>query len=167
MVKFRRGLDPQIQNAMATMENGCPSDTAPIAWYKAARNVDQNRASNEAFWSAHHTPAPSSLCPLAVPPLAPRPPLVQAQAQPTPDHPIPLEVDGNQRRALVPPSCYCCGKPGHKVPDCPLHFDVQALTIAELKAELEARFAKQDAILVEDCLSTADERVEDFQQDDE
>ena len=43
VVKFRRGLDPQIQNAMATMANGRPSDTTPITWYKAARNVDQNR----------------------------------------------------------------------------------------------------------------------------
>ena len=77
-----------------------------------------------------------------------------------------MEVDGNQRRAPVPPSCYRCGKPGHKVPDYPLHFDVQALTIAKLEAELEARFAKQDAVPVEDCPSTADERVEDFQQDD-
>ena len=80
VVKFRRGLDPQIQNAVATMANGQPSDTALIAWYKAARNVDQNRASNKAFWSAHCTPAPSSLHPLAVPPLAPRPPSVQLQA---------------------------------------------------------------------------------------
>jgi hypothetical protein len=36
VVKFRRGLDPQIQNAVATMAIGCPSDTAPMAWYKAA-----------------------------------------------------------------------------------------------------------------------------------
>ena len=76
-----------------------------------------------------------------------------------------MEVDGNWRRALVPPSCYCCGKPGHQVPDCPLCFDMQALTIAELETELEARFAKQDAIPVEDCPSTTDGRVEDFQQD--
>ena len=67
-------------------------------------------------------------------------------------------------KALVPPSCYHCGKPGHKVPDC---FNVQALTIAELEAELEARFAKQDAVLAEDCPSTIDEGVEDFPQDDE
>ena len=114
VVKFRRGLDPQIQNAMATMANGQLSDTAPTAWYKAARNVDQNRASNETFQSTHCTPAPNSLCPLAVPVLALRPPSVQAQAWPTPDHPIPMEVDGNWRRALVPPSCYCCGKPSDK-----------------------------------------------------
>ena len=95
VVKFRRGLDPRIQNAVATMANGRPSDTALTVWYKATRNVDQNRASNEAFRSAHHTSAPDSLHPPAIPLLAPRPPLVQAQARPPPDYPIPMEVDGN------------------------------------------------------------------------
>ena len=59
------------------------------------------------------------------------------------------------------------GKPRHKVPDCPLHFNIQALTIAELEAELEAKFAKQDAIPAEDCPSTTDEGVKDFPQDNE
>ena len=44
-------------------------------------------------------------------------------------------------------------------------FDIQALTIAELEAELEVRFAKQDAIPAENCPSTTDEGVEDFPQD--
>ena len=44
-------------------------------------------------------------------------------------------------------------------------FDIRALTIAELEAELKARFAKQDAIPAEDCPSTTDEGVEDFPQD--
>ena len=77
VVKFRRGLDPQIQNAVMTMANGRPSDTTPTAWYKAARNVDWNRASNEAFWSAHHTPAPNLFRPPAIPL---KPPSVQAQS---------------------------------------------------------------------------------------
>ena len=80
VVKFRRGLDLQIQNAVATMANGQPSDTAPTAWYEAARNVDQNRASNQAFQFAHCTPAPNSLHSLAAPLLALRPPSAQAQA---------------------------------------------------------------------------------------
>src|SRR6202522_1961710 len=58
VVKFRRGLDPQIQNAVATMTNGRPSDIAPTAWYEAARNIDQNRASNEAFQIAPQSPFP-------------------------------------------------------------------------------------------------------------
>ena len=66
VVKFRKGLDPQIQNAVATMTNRRPSNTAPTAWYKAARNMDQNRAFNEAFQSPHRTRTPlsSPLCSL-------------------------------------------------------------------------------------------------------
>ena len=52
VVKF---LDLQIQNAVAKMTNRHPSDTTLTAWHEAARNIDQNRASNEAFWSTHHT----------------------------------------------------------------------------------------------------------------
>ena len=53
VVKFRKGLDPQIQNTIATMAYGCPSNTSPDDWYKAAKNVDQNCAANEAFKLAY------------------------------------------------------------------------------------------------------------------
>jgi Retrotransposon gag protein len=59
VVKFRRGLSPQIQNVVATMAAGRPSDASPHAWYKMARTVDQNRAANEAFFSAQRTFTPS------------------------------------------------------------------------------------------------------------
>ena len=42
VVKFRKGLDLQIQNTIATMAYGRPSDLIPDAWYEAAKNVDQN-----------------------------------------------------------------------------------------------------------------------------
>ena len=32
VVKFRRGLNPQIQNAVATMSSGRPSDANPVKW---------------------------------------------------------------------------------------------------------------------------------------
>jgi hypothetical protein len=78
-----------------------------------------------------------------------------------------MDVDGNQRKTLIPPSCYHCGKPRHKVPDCPLRFDIRALTTGELEAELEARFARQDTILAEECPSIAEEAtlVADFFSD--
>ena len=46
VVKFRKGLDPQIQNTIAMMAYGRPSDASPESWYEAAKNVDQNRAAN-------------------------------------------------------------------------------------------------------------------------
>ena len=56
VVKFRKGLDPQIQNTIAMMAYGCPSDSSPENWYEAAKNIDQNRAANEAFKTAYRTP---------------------------------------------------------------------------------------------------------------
>src|SRR5882757_169635 len=61
VVKFRRGLNPQVQNVVATMTAGRPSDTFPTAWYEAARNVDQNHASNEAFQSSFCSSTPARL----------------------------------------------------------------------------------------------------------
>src|SRR6202522_3225017 len=56
VVKFRRGLDPHIQDAIATMTSGCPSDKILSLWYNAAWTLDQNRATNDAFWSFYRLP---------------------------------------------------------------------------------------------------------------
>src|SRR6201996_29837 len=37
VVKFRKGLDPQIQNTIAMMAYGRPSDASLEDWYEAAR----------------------------------------------------------------------------------------------------------------------------------
>ena len=42
VVKFQKGLDPQIQNSIATMPYGRPLDTSPSDWYKAEKTIDQN-----------------------------------------------------------------------------------------------------------------------------
>ena len=42
VVKFWKGLDPQIQNTIATMPYRRPLDTSPENWYKAAKTIDQN-----------------------------------------------------------------------------------------------------------------------------
>ena len=67
VVKFRRVLDPQIQNAIATMASGRPSDLVPIQWYGAARTIDLHWATNKAFRSSYRapTPGPSQLHPVA------------------------------------------------------------------------------------------------------
>ena len=40
------------------MAYGQPSDNSPDDWYAAAKNIDQNRTSNQAFESAYQTPEP-------------------------------------------------------------------------------------------------------------
>jgi hypothetical protein len=170
VVKFRRGLDPQIQNAVATMSSGRPSDIAPTAWYEAARNVDQNRASNEAFRSTLRapTPFPNHLRPPAH--SSPRPPpLTQAHIRPTPDNPVPMDVDRLRKKLTTTLQCYRCGLPGHTVPNCPRRYDVRVWTNEELEEELATRFAKMDSVAPEDCPSVTEEAlpVSDFPQDNE
>ena len=170
VVKFRRGLDPQIQNAVATMTNGRPSDIAPTAWYEAARNIDQNRASNEAFRSAHRTSVPLSNN-LRTPTFqsAPRPPLTQAHVKPTPGHPVPMDIDANRRRNQLSPTCFRCGKSGHKVPDCPRQYDIRVWSVEDLEAELQLRLAMRDVVPPEDCPTVSEEEVatKGFPQDNE
>ena len=59
VIKFQRGLNAQIQNTVATMAAGRPSDRNPTQWYNMARMVDENRAANEAFASSHQCPVPN------------------------------------------------------------------------------------------------------------
>jgi hypothetical protein len=42
VVKFRRGLDPKIGDAVATMAANRPDDLDPEGWYEAAVRIDQN-----------------------------------------------------------------------------------------------------------------------------
>jgi hypothetical protein len=56
VVKFRRGLDPKIGDAVATMAANQPDDLDPEGWYEAAVRIDQNRAMNAAFRGSIETP---------------------------------------------------------------------------------------------------------------
>jgi hypothetical protein len=49
VVKFRRGLNPSIADAVATMASGRPDDLDLEAWFEAAIRFDQNQAANAAF----------------------------------------------------------------------------------------------------------------------
>ena len=64
VVKFRRGLNAQIQNVVATMASGRPSNTSPDEWYSMAQIVDQNRVvcitGNPRVTPALPLPLPSS-----------------------------------------------------------------------------------------------------------
>jgi hypothetical protein len=113
VVKFQRGLNPVIADAVAMMAAGRPDDLDPEAWYKAAIWIDQNQAANAAFRSAHQPPfQPKPITTqFAQIPQAPFPNrqnfahlpvttsshqnfLTQfAHAQPTPGNPVPMDVD--------------------------------------------------------------------------
>ena len=173
MVKFRRGLNPQIQNAVATMSSGRPSNANPDKWYNMARTVDQNRAANEAFTSIHRTtvPAPcpfgtSLIHPVPLPPKA-----GHAHIVPTPGNPVPMDLDAAKKRVMEL-LCYHCNLPGHFRKDCPTRFDVQMMSMDELQEVLENRMALLDTVppdppRLPEVSPEVAEATEDFPHDDE
>ena len=175
VVKFRRGLNAQVQNAVATMASGRPSDTDPEEWFNMARVVDQNRATNEAFQSAYRGPAPPSRPTAAIPTPSiarlPNPAILQKHAHsvPPPGNPIPMDVDALRKRSALPPGCFRCGKPGHFSKNCPEPVDIRTLSIDELQEILEDRLAQLDVAPEEPPHSTdvVSQEVQDFQADSE
>jgi hypothetical protein len=49
VMKFRKGLDQDIQDQIAEMAQGRPSDDDSEGWYSTACNFDANQAANKAF----------------------------------------------------------------------------------------------------------------------
>ena len=69
VVKLRRGLDPKISDAVATMAANRPDDLDPEAWFEAAIRIDQAHAANAAFQaSIHPVLAVPEIVPTEVPP---------------------------------------------------------------------------------------------------
>ena len=125
VVKFRKGLDPQIQNSIATMPYGRPLDTSPSDWYKVAKTIDQNQEANKAFKLAS-CPAP---CPA---PCSTLTSFVKI-------NPIPVNMDAGLKKNPPAPTCYRCYKTGHKAPDCPDKYDIRMSSVEEMEMEIMVR----------------------------
>ena len=163
VVKFRRGLNSQIQNSVATMASGRPSDSSPDQWYNAARTVDENRAANEAFSSTYRSAPPSSR-PTATSVVRTTPSSAKtghSHISPTPGNPVPMDLDA-ARKAASGPLCFRCKQPGHFTRDCPTRYDVRAMTFEELQEEYQVRLAQLDLVPLEDDPSSEQKKNEDF-----
>ena len=93
-------------------------------------------------------------------------PQAAAPAHSTPGNHVPTDIDGGRQKNLVSLTCYRCHQPGHKVPDCPLNFNIRLMTIEELEMEL---MVKKDMPKVRESppdLEEVTESEEDFVQND-
>jgi len=111
VVKFRRGLKLGIQNQIATMLYGRPTDTDLNTWYRAARRIDQARLANKAFQSvSRSTPSgPAKTISVRPPPMSvvrlpPAPPLpvTPKPLPPTPSMGVPMDVDATRKMRPLP-----------------------------------------------------------------
>jgi hypothetical protein len=163
VVKFRRGLQPAIQDKIAETGKDRPADDNPEGWYESARLFDQNRRANEAFHSsaARRTPLTSSPAPptgnqTRSQPLSrtpwlhsPAPTLSTSQSTNQPARPlppgIPMDIDAAKRGGKVPGACYRCGEIGHRARDCPTGFDIRQMSSDDRDQLLEDLLALKDA----------------------
>jgi|HubBroStandDraft_3_1064219.scaffolds.fasta_scaffold10482_2 hypothetical protein len=165
VLKFRRGLNPVLQDKIAESGRDRPPDNAPDKWYAAARRFDQNRLANEAFHSAgvrRHAATPASAAgftasafsrnaaprptPVTAPTSAqtPRPPPRPFQQRALPPG-VPMDIDA-QRARQAPLTCRRCGGPGHFARDCPTGFDVRLLSQDDRDDLLESLLALKDTV---------------------
>ncbi len=164
VVKFQRGLNPTIADAVATMASGKTDDLYPDAWYEAAIRIDQNQAANAAFRLAHY-PTVQSKISAATPvnqnqlnqPNHPHFPSWFAHTAPTPGNPVPMDVDAARRAAKTQPTCFHCGKLGHIVPDCPQGLDVRSMSRDEVDILMEQLYAQIDKINLSTSTLASDE----------
>jgi len=156
VVKFQQGLRLGIQNQIATMPYGRPTNTDPDAWYRAAQRIDQVHLANEAFQSVSCSAPSASPKTISVQPpslfaarLLPVLPLPVALKPllPAPSMGVPMDVDATRKtRSLPLRGCYRCGDVNHVVQDCSYCIDVCQLTSEQWEELIEDLLALKDAV---------------------
>jgi len=74
-----------------------------------------------------------------------------------------MDIDAARKAKATPDTCRHCGKTGHWVKECDLHFDVRYMDMDELERELENKFAAKDVASAEPPVEEEEElSIEDF-----
>jgi hypothetical protein len=162
VMKFRRGLDRDIQDWIAELVQGRPEDDDLDGWYSAAHMFDANRTANQAFHGTQRTMVPS----LNVQPTFPTPrvtfPVQPMSLMPTPhtlqyprvpvrasNVPAPMDIDATRRRNAIPMLCRHCGEPGHFTRECPKAYDVRYMSLDEKEDWIECLLSGSDVAAAE------------------
>ena len=163
VMKFRKGLDRDIQDRIAEMVQGRPNDADPQGWYNAAQLLDANKSANQAFHGSQRTapPVPNtrSIFPVTRN-TGPAPTNSEAVVNFRPSAspgvpargsniPVPMEVDATRRRNPIPMLCRRCGEPGHFAKECPRSYDVRYMTSEEKEEWIEQLLSDADVAKTE------------------
>jgi hypothetical protein len=151
VVKFRRGLDPAIQDKITKSGRDCPSDHDLAAWYAAAPLFDQNRMANTAFHTSTGRRPPISLHPPVARPshsfMCSTPqsvmPTLTRSTTPIASMAVPMDIDTQRAQHATPKMCYRCGSTTH-LPNCPQRFDVRHMTTDERDAYVQTVLTELD-----------------------
>jgi hypothetical protein len=174
VMKFRKGLEATIADAVATMKEGRPKDDDLKAWIRTAKDIARERVRNDAFNTAARKdkyipktitntnfktsnpmrgilPVPS--LPAFTPNRNPSTPIARPQhntesyvapLKPKNDIPVPMEVDASKQKGRFPVVCHRCGQAGHYKHQCPLRYDVRYMSSEELEDCLQDQLTRED-----------------------
>jgi hypothetical protein len=168
VLTFRRGLNLTTQDRIAESGTDRPQDRDFDGWFKAARHLDLNCLTNEAFHHAsrspltHSAPSPTTH---SAPPCTPfsflrsHPPTTATPAaMHTPSCALPpsIPMDVDRTRTLKPlaQTCYHCGKTSHISKECNLCHDVCHMTLDEQDEFIQNIMANRDTAVAAAAEST-------------
>lgn len=166
VMKFRHGLNPDIQNRIALLGEGRPTDTVLQEWVKAARRYDANVAANQAFEVTTKVKNPIVRNLFHNPIRQPSAYQVPQAAIPTPavSHVVPMDIDRTKlKKSTTPIVCHRCMQPGHISRDCPRRYDIRFMTKDEKEDAIADLAASIDTLTVE----TTQEEVEAEEETEE
>ena len=163
VIKFRRGLQHDIQDQITQLPYGWPADDDPNAWYSAMLQCTANWEANATFhgigWNLPTPPKSiptfSALWP-TLPTVPPQQVVAPIKVEPGP---VPMDVDATQKNSATPVVCYRCRGIRHMRPNCLQKFNIRFMTMEEKDEWMQEVALAQD---IAEVTQRADSTAEDF-----